>query len=347
MLNTELFPMPTLSWVNVSESGSQLSDISNGSDCYSISNNSLAPRKRSPFPKQYHLSCLTPHGLVTKKSWTTSFDIGDIGSQISDATPCTFSSKPTTIINVDFQVDSLLPLGLHLHYLLDIESHYDIDDKNPFVISCLFFIQHRLKRQHSNYESKTPEFQKEVIKSSILFWIISYDMKLKCFISKNNHYMQCTMISFKEQVDLLCDCLYNHISKSNVKSLQLHSNSLHNYEQYTIAIYMHPVLSVAWNQAFFHCTKFALDNFPLSPIFDCQLQLSLLIHGWIRRTDCSIFETICISREQLHPIGQVSSIIPLRTALDKYLPRCMMNQRRCTARSHSQDQPRNHFPNDM
>ena len=191
------------------------------------------------------------------------------------------------------------------------------------------------------------EFQKEVIKSSILFWIISYDMKLKCFISKNNHYMQCTMISFEEQVDLLCDCLYNCISKSNFKSLQLHSNSLHIYEQYTIAIYIHPVLSVAQNQAFFHCTRFALDNFPLSPIFDCQLQLSLLIHGWICRTDCSIFESIRISREQLCPIGQVSTIIPLRTALHKYLPQYMMNQRRCTARSHSQDQPRNHFPYGM
>ena len=56
---------------------------------------------------------------------------------------------------------------------------------------------------------------------------------------------------------------------------------------------------------------------------------------------------IRISWEQLRPIGQVSTIIPLRTALDKYLPQCMMNQRRCTARSHSQDQPRNHFPNDM
>ena len=155
--------MPTLLWVDVSELGSQSSDISNGSDCYSISNKSLASRKKSPFPKQYHLSCLTPHGLITKKSWTTSLDIGDIGSQISDATPCTFSSTPTTIINIDSQVDSLLPLGLHLHYLLDIESHYDIDGTNPFVISCLSFIQHRLKRQHSNYESKTPEFQKEVI----------------------------------------------------------------------------------------------------------------------------------------------------------------------------------------
>ena len=129
--------MPTLSWVDVSESGSQSSDISSGSDCYSISNNSLASRKKSPFPKQYHWSCLTPHGLVTKKSWTTSLDIGDIGSQILDATPCTFSSEPTTIINVDSQVDSLLPPGLHLHNLLDIESHYDIDDKNPFVNSSL------------------------------------------------------------------------------------------------------------------------------------------------------------------------------------------------------------------
>ena len=319
MLNTELFLMPTLSWVDVSKLGSQSSDISNGSDCYSISNNSLASRKKSPFPTQYHLSCLTPHGLVTKKSWTTSLDIGDIGSQISDATPCTFSSEPTTIINVDSQVDSLLPLGLHLHYLLDIESHNDIDDKNPFVISCLSFIQHRLKRQHSNYELKTPEFLKEVIKSSVLFWIISYDMKLKCFISEDNHYTQCTMISFEEQVDLLCDCLYNHISKSNVKSLQLHLNSLHNYEQYTIAIYIHPVLSVAWNQVFFHCMKFALDNFLLSPIINHQLQLSLLIHGWICCTDCSIFEMIHISWEQLCPIGQVSTIIPLRTALDKYL----------------------------
>ena len=167
----------------------------------------------------------------------------------------------------------------YLHQFSTISGGNCINDKNPFVISCLSFIQHRLKRQHSNYKSKTPEFQKEVIKSSVLFWIISYDMKLKCFISKNNHYMQCTMISFEEQVDLLCDCLYNHISKSNVKSLQLHSNSLHNYEQYTIAIYIYPVLSVAWNQAFFHCMKFSLDNFPLSPIFDCQLQLSLLIHG--------------------------------------------------------------------
>ena len=155
-----------MSWVDVSELGSQSSDISNGSDCYSISNNSLASRKKSPFPKQYYLSCLTPNGLITKKSQTTSLDIGDIRSQISDATPCTFSSEPRTIINVDFQVDSLLPPGLHLHYLLNIKSHYDVDDKNPFVISCLSIIQHRLKRQHSNYESKTPEFQKELIKSS-------------------------------------------------------------------------------------------------------------------------------------------------------------------------------------